>query len=143
MKLLSPQQIQQQINALEERKTKLEALIELRAKVAKLDLETLDMEFDSRKAMEVIEVVCASFQTTVAALRGRKRHSQTVLSRHIAMWLVMQLTEITSVDCGTIFLRDHGTVFHAVKHIQDLIDTDPSIRKRVESLKTIAQARLQ
>ena len=65
--------------------------------------------------------------------RTRKRH--IVQARQIAMYFAKKLTKASLASIGTqIGRRDHATVLHACKTVDNLSFTDKQFRKYVEDL---------
>ena len=50
------------------------------------------------------------------------------------MYLCHELTEVSWPTIGGFFNRDHSTVIHAHKKIQNLTDSDPATKALIESL---------
>jgi chromosomal replication initiator protein len=70
--------------------------------------------------------VAAHYGVTVDAILSPARPNRIVLARHLGMWLARRVTSCSSVAIGRKFGgRDHATVLHAVRHVEDLIERDP------------------
>lgn len=88
-----------------------------------------------RITMEMIErIVCTHFKVTSEDIRSTKRSNDIAYPRQIAMYLCHELTEVSWPTIGGFFNRDHSTVIHAHKKIQNLIDSDPATKAQIESL---------
>ena len=56
--------------------------------------------------------------------------------RQVAMYLSRMLTEHSLQEIGSAFGgRDHGTVIHACKTVENMMDQDNSIKQSVEFLR--------
>ena len=55
--------------------------------------------------------------------------------RQIAMYLAKLLTLRSLPEIGRKFDRDHTTVMHAVRKVEELIQEDQSVAESVESLR--------
>jgi chromosomal replication initiator protein len=66
---------------------------------------------------------------------GVRRQRSLVVARQIAMLLSRKYTKLGIVAIGQRFRRDHTSVVHSCKTIQDLIDTDELIRKQVKEIE--------
>jgi chromosomal replication initiator protein len=65
-----------------------------------------------------------------------RRSRSLARPRQIAMYLAKQHTTNSLPDIGRKFSnRDHTTVIHAVKKINELIDKDDEIRKNVLEIR--------
>ena len=88
-----------------------------------------------RITMEMIErIVCTHFKVTSEDIRSTKRSNDIAYPRQIAMYLCHELTEVSWPTIGGFFNRDHSTVIHAHKKIQNLTDSDPATKALIESL---------
>ena len=66
---------------------------------------------------------------------GRGNEFAYTMSRQVAMWLCKQHTTRSYPDIGRRFGgRDHTTVLHAVKKIEELLTSDDQIARDVEAL---------
>ena len=71
--------------------------------------------------------------------RGRAR--QVARPRQVAMYLAKTLTSRSLPDIGRRFGgRDHTTVIHAVRKIEELRQTDSQIAEDVELLRRMLEA---
>ena len=55
------------------------------------------------------------------------------------MFLAKQLTNRSLPEIGRRFGRDHTTVMHAVRRIEELKDTDPALGEDIELLRRTLQ----
>ena len=55
--------------------------------------------------------------------------------RQIAMYLAKQLTSRSLPEIGRKFDRDHTTVMHAVRKVEELILEDASLAENVDALR--------
>ena len=87
--------------------------------------------------VEVIQNLVAShFNLNIQELLSPRRSRSLARPRQIAMYLAKQHTTNSLPDIGRKFSnRDHTTVIHAVKKIDELIKNDNEIKKNVIDLK--------
>jgi chromosomal replication initiator protein len=79
--------------------------------------------------------VCRFFQVSHAELIGSKRSQQIVYPRQIAMYLARELTDMSLPKIGENFGgRDHTTVMHATKKIQELMSAQREVYIQVQQL---------
>tara|TARA_Y100000590_G_scaffold428434_1_gene539737 strand:+ start:446 stop:1864 length:1419 start_codon:yes stop_codon:yes gene_type:complete len=88
-------------------------------------------------SIENIQKTVASYFTiSLNEMLSPRRSRSLVRPRQIAMYLAKKLTTKSLPDIGRQFNnRDHTTVIHAVKTIENLIINDQSFKKSVEDLK--------
>jgi chromosomal replication initiator protein len=68
-------------------------------------------------------------------LTGKKRPAKIAFPRQIAMFLSRSMTNLSQQEIGQEFGgRDHGTVIHACKAVTNRMETDVSVKRKVEYL---------
>ena len=81
-------------------------------------------------------LVAAYFNLNIQEMLSARRSRSLARPRQIAMYLAKQHTTNSLPDIGRKFSnRDHTTVIHAVKKIDELIKKDNEIRQSVIELK--------
>ena len=81
--------------------------------------------------------VAAYYQIRKSELLSGRRTRQIARPRQVAMYLCKQLTTRSLPEIGRKFgNRDHTTVMHAVKRIEELCQTDPGMEEDVERLRS-------
>lgn len=82
------------------------------------------------------DTVCDYFKLSVDAISTRSRKAEVVQARQIAMYFSKMLTQSSLSTIGLhIGKRDHATVLHACKKVEDLIETDKHFRKDVAEIE--------
>ena len=67
-----------------------------------------------------------------------RRARQIARPRQIAMYLSKNLTSLSYPEIGRKFgNRDHTTIMHAVKKIEDVIKLDPELSDDIQILKSM------
>ena len=83
----------------------------------------------------IIEETAKSFMQTPEDLKGKSRMRNTVLARHIAMYLIRKLTNLSLKDIGSIFEdMHHTTVLTAVRKIEDKIRDDEGFSIKIRDI---------
>jgi len=81
--------------------------------------------------------VADHFQIRHSDMTSKRRPNNIAIPRQIAMFLSRKLTKHSLQDIGDAFGgRDHGTVIHACKAVDNMIEQDPGMRGSIEFLKT-------
>ena len=81
------------------------------------------------------KVVSEYFQMDVATLQSKTRKRHIVQARQLAMYFAKKFTKASLASIGSqIGKRDHATVLHACKTVDNLSFTDKQFRKYVEDL---------
>ena len=88
-------------------------------------------------ANEIIFKVCLYYNITNEEIRGKKRHRTIVMARHMSMFLIRTRLKLKLKAIGDLFGRDHTTVIHGIKSIQDQSDVDLLVNTDIENLINI------
>lgn len=84
---------------------------------------------------KIIQIVGEYYDVTTNELIGSKRTKSIALSRQVAMYISRKLTRLSTTQIGAYFgNKEHGTVMHATKKIEDLVNNDPKIKGDVINL---------
>ena len=93
---------------------------------------------------EIIEIVAESFGTPSEYIVGKSRKREIVVARHAAMYLAKEFTHRSLKSIGLHFAgRDHSTVIHAVKAVEDRIATESSFRQKLEHAQEMVRRRVE
>jgi len=85
---------------------------------------------------KIIRVICAEFKIDRAVLIGSTRVREIVLPRHIAFFLAHHLTVNSLPAIGRRFGgRDHTTVLHGIRKVEELIKTDVELALEVATIE--------
>ncbi len=89
---------------------------------------------------EIQKKVAEHYNIRVADMHSARRARAVARPRQVAMYLAKQLTPRSLPEIGRKFGgRDHTTVIHAVRKIEELAAYDPSFREDVELLRRLLQ----
>lgn len=84
----------------------------------------------------IITEVSKFYDIDESLLRLKSKRQEIVLARHTAMYLCKELTDCSLQTIGAHFGgRNHATVIHACKCIEDNIMNEPSFGEKIETLK--------
>jgi len=114
---------------LNKREITLELAAKLINKLVKNSKRELSIEYISK-------VVCDYFNMPVDVLQAKTRKREIVQARQIAMYFSKSLTKYSLASIGAqIGSKDHATVLHACKTVNNLKDTDKNFRLFVEDIE--------
>ncbi|MBI3447261.1 MAG: chromosomal replication initiator protein DnaA [Magnetospirillum sp.] len=104
-------------------------------------LQDLLRASDRRITIEEIQKkVAEHFTIKLAEMSSARRSRQVARPRQIAMYLAKQLTSRSLPEIGRKFGgRDHTTVMHAVKKVEELKEADQNFAEDVELLRRMLQ----
>ena len=99
--------------------------------------DVLMEEAQNRLNIEGIQKrVADHYQIRHTDMTSKRRPNAIAFPRQIAMYLSRQLTRHSLQEIGDAFGgRDHGTVIHAVKTVENMMEQDDSVRGSVDLLK--------
>jgi len=81
------------------------------------------------------KIVSKYFDMDVATLQSKTRKRHVVQARQLAMYFAKRMTKSSLANIGNqIGQRDHATVLHACKTVENLTETDKQFRKYVDDL---------
>ncbi|NER13291.1 chromosomal replication initiator protein DnaA [Leptobacterium flavescens] len=81
------------------------------------------------------KVVSDYFQMDVSTLQSKTRKRHIVQARQLAMFFAKKFTKASLASIGSqIGKRDHATVLHACKTVDNLAETDKQFRKYIDDL---------
>ncbi|HWA27249.1 MAG TPA: chromosomal replication initiator protein DnaA [Lacunisphaera sp.] len=100
--------------------------------------DVLMEEAQNRLNIEGIQKrVADHFQIRHSDMTSKRRPNAIAFPRQIAMFLCRQLTRHSLQEIGDAFGgRDHGTVIHACKTVENMMEQDDTVRGSVDFLKT-------
>ena len=82
------------------------------------------------------KVVCDYFELSIDTLKSKTRKRNIVQARQLAMYFSKQLTKSSLANIGArCGGKDHATVLHACKTVNNLVDTDKDFRLYVQELE--------
>lgn len=110
----------------------------LKRALKRVDIEIfLQREVPARSLtpLKVTRAVAKEFGLTLSELRSHRRSQALVLPRQCAMWLCRKLCRASYPEIGSLFLRKHSSVIHAVQRLESRLDREPILRRRLALLE--------
>lgn len=95
-----------------------------------------NIEGPKTSVAKITKAVCREFKTSLAEIRSANRSQQIVLPRQCAMFLSRELTDESLAKIANYFNRkNHSTVIHACRHIQQGLEKSPGLRQQISRIK--------
>jgi chromosomal replication initiator protein len=109
---------------------------EITQEMAKNELKYLIDSRDKIITSDLIQkVVAESFGVKVSDLKSKRRTKTVVLPRQVAMYLCRTLVGSSLPETGQFFGgRDHSTVIHSCRVIEEKKEKDPELRAKIDML---------
>ena len=88
-------------------------------------------------SIDIIQKTVASFfNMKISDLKAKRKNQGYVLPRQIAMYLCRKLTNSSLIEIGEKFGgKDHSTVLHSIKKVEEKISKELSFKETVENLQ--------
>ncbi len=113
--------------------TKQDITLELAQKVL---LQSLNSKTQIVNFNRVVKCISRHYPYDLESLRSKKRNKNLSFSRHLAMFLMKEVTNKSFRDIGKYLGgRDHSTVMHAVNKIEKYLLNNPSFSEQVRKMK--------
>jgi chromosomal replication initiator protein len=101
------------------------------------------LQEEARRAVSIDQVqrkVAEHYDVRLADMTSKRRPANIAFPRQIAMFISRRLTKNSLQDIGEAFGgRDHGTVIHACRTVQDRMDKQENLRQVIRFLETALQ----
>jgi len=82
------------------------------------------------------KVVCSYFNIPIEQIQSKTRKREIVQARQVAMFFSKSLTKASLATIGSqIGGKDHATVLHACKTVNNLIETDKRFRIQIDEIE--------
>jgi len=135
--------IKEDIRSMEGALVKLLALASLKKEDITIDLSRTVIEDVIGEAAlsqisleQITSEVSKTYNVSNKQLVGKTRKMEVVQARHISMFLCREMTSCSLLSIGSYFgNRDHSTVIHACKVIEDKITNDNSFANDIKNIK--------
>ncbi|MBP5288897.1 MAG: chromosomal replication initiator protein DnaA [Clostridia bacterium] len=83
---------------------------------------------------KTFDVVCRHYDVKVSEVLGKRRQANIVIARHVATFILRQITELSSIEISRYFSQDHSTSLSAINKVEEKIADDPAFEETVNSL---------
>jgi chromosomal replication initiator protein len=98
--------------------------------MVKETVKTISVEMVQKQVSEF-------FNVSIQELKNKSRHKNIIVPRQVAMYLSRKLTAHSLPEIGAAFGgKDHTTILHAIKKVEEVLLKDEQIKKIVETLKS-------
>ena len=85
----------------------------------------------------ILSYVSRYYQLEESVVTGQQRVRAAVEARQIAMYLIRVMTNLSQDNIGQLFdNRDHSTVIHSIRQVEQKMKKNPAFAEMVKELKT-------
>ena len=86
---------------------------------------------------KIIGEVSKTFNVSEKDIKSAKRKSQIAKARHIAIYIVREITQAPYEEIGAEFSnRDHSTITHSIKKVEEMMQKDSRQKEIIEDIIT-------
>lgn len=105
-------------------------------KILQTEVRQNQQKIIKAKPQDIIKTVANHYRIKQSAVRGKRRSKELVKARHVAMYLLRNELQIPLEEIGQWFSgRDHSSVIHAVKKIEQELIINQNIQQDVSAMK--------
>ncbi len=80
----------------------------------------------------IISHVCNFYHVDEATLRGTLKNKHTAQARQVAIYLIRNLTNLSTPEIGKEFNRDHSTILHSIDKVEK--STDQTLKSHIRDI---------
>ena len=144
---LIAEKVQSNVRELEGCLTRLNAYSSMTGQPITLELSELALKeiFDQKQPKKVtaemiMQTVSDYYSVTLSELVGPTRKREVTVPRQVAIYLTREMTGMSLPQIGEVFGgRDHTTIMHSCKVMENAINKDSSMKNLVNSVKNRVQ----
>ncbi len=82
----------------------------------------------------ILGAVSRAYGIPVDQMKSKKRTDSITKARHVAIYVIKELTDLTLAEIGAVFSRDHATVSSALNKVESNIKTVNNFENEVEAI---------
>lgn len=129
--------MEQKIQAMEELVGKMHEQLQWMRQKRSISFENMPTDKIVR-LQDIIAVVARFYNRTINDMKSARRTADIVRPRQVAMYLCRELTARSTPEIGRhLGGKDHTTVLHGCRKIEELIKTDPFLCQEVAELERL------
>ena len=84
---------------------------------------------------KIFAAIFKKYNVTKEDVLGKKRNREIANARHMAIYLIKEITEMSYPDIGKIFSRDHTTAIASYQLVEKRLSTDALAHIEIDELK--------
>ena len=83
----------------------------------------------------IISQVCKFYSIDESVLRGTLKNKGTAEARQVAIYLIRKLTNLSTPDIGKEFGKDHSTILHSIKKVENALkSSDENLQNHIRDI---------
>ncbi len=100
------------------------------------DIITITSKIDGTK---IVNSAAEKYGIAADDILGKKRSKEIVWARHMSVYVMRKLADMSFNDIGKFFNRDHSTIMASVEKIEKEAETNPATAKEIQELIDIVK----
>ncbi len=84
---------------------------------------------------KIVNIVAKNYQISIADILGKSRKAEIALPRHLAIYFARTLLNISLIDIGRYFSRDHSTIMSSIKKIEKESSINQELNRVIYDLR--------
>lgn len=90
-------------------------------------------EFNSRTS-DVLKACAREFKCNTNDILGNRRPQHIADARHCAMWILVKVDRMTTLQVASLLERDHSCVSHGISKVHRLMASDRQFKTKMTKL---------
>lgn len=95
-----------------------------------------------KNVQTILTTVCEHFFISESEVLSKNRKGEIVRVRHLVMYFCLTHLQMTQIQVGRYFDRDHSSVVHAKKAIEGFNSYDSAFKRKFNKIDSIVANRL-
>ncbi len=83
---------------------------------------------------KIFHAVARKYGVTVEDIRGKRRTREIAQARHVCIYIMRTVTDLSLPSIGRVFNRDHSTILSSIDTVQEKIREDASLENDIDDL---------
>ncbi len=83
---------------------------------------------------KIFHAVARKYGVTIEDIRGKRRTREIAQARHVCIYIMRTVTDLSLPSIGRVFSRDHSTILSSIDTIQAKIREDASLENDIDDL---------
>lgn len=83
---------------------------------------------------KVIDAVASHYCVSAEDIKSKKRTSNIASARHVAIYLIRNMTTMSLPAIGRVFSRDHSTIMNSLDTVESKIKSNPETDQEIKEL---------
>ena len=90
----------------------------------------------------IIEETARYYSISPDEIRGQRRSKNIAIARHVSIYLIRSLINLSLNDIGAIFEdRNHATILSSIRKIENMLKSDPEMSATIRDITSNINSR--